>query len=103
MVLVPPPAPPVPPTIAFLRDSNGVQAALLSCTTCGVAQRVTWDKLGLPDDTPFPQIARSRTWECQRCGGTDITAMPDWRTVVKVEREGTDPVDLQALYREGRE
>ena len=101
MVMIAPPAPPPSPTIGFLRDVSGIQAALLSCTKCGVAQSVTWDKLGLSDDTPFPTIAKSRTWECQRCGGTDITAMPDWRTKRPVTAE-SKTVDLQALYREGR-
>jgi hypothetical protein len=77
MVMIPPAAAPPLPTIAYLRDVNGVQAALLSCTRCGAAQAMTWERLGLADDAPFPAVAKSRVWQCQRRDGTEITAMPD--------------------------
>ena len=76
----PKPAPPPPPSIAYLRDTNRIDAVLLSCNRCAAAQSMPWAALGLPDDTPFPAIAKSRVWQCQRCDSTDIGAMPDWRT-----------------------
>lgn len=94
----PPDAPAPPPTIAYLRDVNGVPGLLLSCLKCGVAQRLTWDDLELPDSTPFPRVRTSRPWQCQRCGGTKIAAMPDWGRAVPVGVV----VDLQAEYRKKR-
>jgi hypothetical protein len=65
-----------PVTIEFLRVVNGVEAARLSCGDCKAAHVVTWDELGLPDDTPFPPP--EELWKCGRCGGTHVSATPEW-------------------------
>lgn len=57
MVMVPPPAPPPPPIIGYLRDVNGIHAALLSCIHCGVAQSMPCAEFGLPNDTPFRPLS----------------------------------------------
>ena len=69
-----------PPTIAYLR-TQGVVGARVSCRNadCGRAVTVPFDKIGLPEDTPFPQIARLRKWVCQQCKGRQVSVMPDWR------------------------
>lgn len=78
-----------PPTIAYLRG-QGVIGVRVSCraVTCGRAVTVPFDKMDLPDDTPFPQIARLRKWVCQKCKGRQVSVMPDWRdpTTVQAER-----------------
>ncbi len=101
MVMAPPPDLPPPPTIAYLRDVNGVQAELVSCAKCASARSIPWADLGLPDDAPFTAVAKSRAWRCQRCGRTDINAMPDWRTVVPVTKD-EKVIDLQVIYRAKR-
>jgi hypothetical protein len=69
-----------PPDIKYLRDVSRLDAVLLSVNRCAAAQPVPWADLDLPDETPFPAVAKSRVWQCQRCEGTDIGAMPDWRS-----------------------
>ena len=67
----------------------------------GGAQPVTEERLGLPDNTPFPAVAKSRAWKCKRCGCTDIAASADWRTMVPVTKD-EKVIDLQAIYRAKR-
>ncbi len=69
-----------PPTIAYLRG-QGVTGARVTCrnAACGRSVTVPFDKMGLPDDTPFPQIARLRKWVCQKCKGRQVSVMPEWR------------------------
>ena len=96
-------APVAPPASGFF-NSQGVTATRVFCASiyCGWVVVVDFDDLGLPNDTPFPEITRSRTWKCQRCRCTESTAMPDWRSLLKVERKDEAVVDLQALCRERR-
>ena len=75
----------VPPvTIEFLRIVNRVEAARLCCEDCKATHVVPWDALGLPDDTPFPPL--ERLWKCELCGGTHVTAEPEWPHASKPER-----------------
>ena len=97
MVMSPKPEPLPPPTIGYLRDVNRIEAVLLSCNLCAAGQPMPWAALGLPDNTPFPAVAKSRVWQCMRCEGTDIGAQPDWRTQ-RPASPGSDRV-LPMLYR----
>lgn len=74
-----------PPTIASLRR-QGVISARISYKEehCGRAVTVAFDKIDLPEDTPFPQIARLRKWVCVKCGSRNVFVMPDWRDPRKV-------------------
>ncbi len=76
------------PTIAYLR-SQGVTGARVSCRNVERGRSVTvpFDRMGLPDDTPFPQIARARKWVCQKCKGRQVSVMPDWRDPRTVQAE----------------
>ena len=78
-----------PPTIAHLR-SQGVKSARVFCGSnwCGHMVVIPFDDLGLSDLTPFPDIRNHRRWVCQRCGGREVSVMPDWRDpqVVQAER-----------------
>lgn len=69
-----------PPTIAYLR-SQGVMGARVSCRNaeCGRTVTVPFDRMGLAEDTPFPQIARLKRWVCQQCKGCTVSVMPDWQ------------------------
>ncbi len=62
-----------PPTIAYLRG-QGVTGARVSCRNvdCGRSVTVPFDNMGLPEGTPFPQIARLRKWVCQSCKGRQV-------------------------------
>ena len=77
-----------PPDIAYLRR-QGVVGARISCKGehCGRTVTVPFDKIGLPEDTPFPQIARLRKWVCQKCGSREVSVMPDWRDPRTVQEE----------------
>ena len=79
-----------PPDIAYLRG-QGVVGARITCkgTDCGRTVTVTFDQIGLPEDTPFPQIARRRRWVCQKCGSREVSVMPDWRDPRTVQAERT--------------
>ncbi len=51
------------------------QTACAHCAHSGKAELVsivTFDVLGLPDETPFPSIATRRRWVCQRCGSRKV-------------------------------
>ncbi len=65
-----------PVTIEFLRIVNGVEAARLCCKDCNAVHAMSWDYLGLPDNTPFPPP--EGFWTCSLCGGKHVTAEPEW-------------------------
>ena len=58
----PPPEP--PPSIGDLR-AQGVTRFRVSCNevNCGHGADLILDMLGLPEDTPFPSVARWRRWK----------------------------------------
>ena len=68
-----------PATIANLRQ-NGIVACTITCDgpDCWNAKRVTFDDLGLPDETAFPDILRWRGFRCQKCGCRRVRVSPDW-------------------------
>lgn len=78
-----------PVTIEFLRIVNGVEGARLCCKDCNAVHAMSWDYLGLPDDTPFPPP--EGFWTCGLCGGKHVTAEPEWP--YNVQPEKTVPVD----------
>ena len=69
-----------PPTIAFLRQENGIQGVRVYCAglNCGRMQEISFYDLGLPEETLFPEIARRRRWVCTGCGSREVSCMPDW-------------------------
>ena len=69
-----------PPTVGYLRRENGVRGVRISCAGlyCGRMQVMSFDDLGLPDETPFPKIASRCRWVCIGCGSGEVTCMPDW-------------------------
>ena len=73
----PPPGP--PPSIGYLRG-QGVTSVYVSCgnSVCQRGSTLTFDAIGLPDDTPFPSIATRKRWVCRRCGSTGASVMPSW-------------------------
>ena len=73
----PPPGP--PPTIGYLRR-QGVTKVYVSCasTNCQRGSTLTFDAIGLPDDTPFPSIATRKRWVYRRCGSRKASVMPSW-------------------------
>ena len=72
--------PPGPlPSIGYLRD-QGVTSLRVSCngSNCHHGAALTFDVLGLPDDTPFPSIATRRWCTCERYGSRKVNVMPRW-------------------------
>ncbi len=69
-----------PPPIGFLRRENGIQGVRVYCAglNCGRMQEMSFDDLGLPESTPFPEIVNRRQWLCTGCGGGQVTCLPDW-------------------------
>jgi hypothetical protein len=72
--------PPVPPTIAHLR-AMGLAGLSVTCgnADCQHSTDMRFDDLGLPDETPFPEIAKLRRFTCSACGSGRVHLMPDWR------------------------
>ena len=68
-----------PATIANLRQ-QGLVAVSVTCggPNCWNTKRVTFDALGLADDTPVPDIQVSRRFRCQKCGCRRVRVSPDW-------------------------
>lgn len=64
-----------PPMIAHL-SAQGVTGALVSCSKCQRSKALTWEQIGLPGQTEFPQIARLKQFTCSGCGSQDISIMP---------------------------
>ncbi len=73
----PPPEP--PPTIGYLRE-HGIVGFLLLCSgpNCQRSANLRFDQLGLPDNTPFIEVATRRRWICMRCGSRKANVMPAW-------------------------
>ena len=69
-----------PPTIAYLRQQNGIKGVRISRAglNCGRMQEMSFDELGLPDETPFPELATRRRWLCTGCASREVGVMPDW-------------------------
>lgn len=74
-----------PVTIEFLRVVQGVEAVRLQCVGCKSVHVAPWADLGLSNDSSFPPSGT--TWMCSTCGGTDITATPEWPAEPKREGE----------------
>ena len=73
--------PPIqPPTIGHMK-SLGLTGVWVSCTRDGCKRSVAleWDKIGLPDDLPFPEIPARRRFVCSSCGAAAVSVTPDWR------------------------
>jgi hypothetical protein len=66
------------PTIASLKR-QGLTGVLPLCRDCRHTGAVTFDALRLPDETPFPEIARAKKFRCGACGSRDCRVSPDWR------------------------
>lgn len=94
-----------PVTIEFLRIVNGVEATRLSCMDCNEIHVMSWEEIGLPDDTPFPPP--EGFWKCGSCGGANVTAEPEWPFVAARVRQSPveDVVDPPAndLSADGKE
>ena len=69
-----------PPTIGHWRG-HGLEAIEVCCHAglCRHAGRIEFDALALPDETPFPEIARRRRFRCTACGARENAVRPDWR------------------------
>jgi hypothetical protein len=53
---LPRPFAPSPPSLAFLRADQGVTGPRVSCGACDHKAVVQFDAMGVPDNTPFPQL-----------------------------------------------
>jgi hypothetical protein len=67
-----------PPTIATL-SASGVAGVYVLCQNCWRSTAIPFDRLGLPDQTPFPIIVRLRRFRCEGCGGLRAAVTPDCR------------------------
>lgn len=69
----------MPPTIGDLK-AIGLTGALIWCVNsdCGRSATVSWEKIGLPDATPFPSVVKRKRFVCAGCGSTKASAIPDW-------------------------
>jgi hypothetical protein len=68
---------PAPPTIGNLR-AQGLTGAKITCTGCRRTADLTWEKIGLPDETPFPQIKAMKRFTCSVCKSRTCHMSPDW-------------------------
>jgi hypothetical protein len=66
-----------PPDIAHFKG-HGLRGVLITCTNCTRMSVMGWEKLGLPDSTPFPDIDRLKRFACSACGSKAVTIAPDW-------------------------
>ena len=66
------------PTIARLK-AQGLTGVCPVCRACQHSGAVPFEALGLPDETPFPEIARARRFRCSSCGARDYAVTPDWQ------------------------
>jgi hypothetical protein len=71
-----PPGP--PPTVADLK-AMGLTGADVTCTKCHRARLIVWGDIGLPDETPFPDVASLRRFVCATCGAREFTGTPESR------------------------
>jgi hypothetical protein len=67
-----------PPTIAHL-SASGVAGVFILCLDCRRSTDLPFERLGLPDQTLFPDIVRLRRFRCEGCGGRRAAVTPDWR------------------------
>ena len=69
-----------PPTIGKLR-AMGLEGMWVHCARagCGHSAALAFDRLGLPDDVPFPEISPRRRFTCSGCGAVASAVTPDWR------------------------
>ena len=67
------------PTIGETR-SHGVVACHVQCAgpNCWHTRRFTFEELGLPDAAVFVEIAKRRSFRCQRCGCGEVQVSADW-------------------------
>lgn len=70
-------APIQPPDIRHLK-SMGLTGARIDCLKCARRRDLTWEEIGLADETPFPEILSHRRFVCTGCGSRQFTIMPDW-------------------------
>jgi hypothetical protein len=57
----------------------GLEGAYVTCRGCQQSKPVTFDLIGLPDETFFPDIAKLRRFKCEGCGSRVFVLTPDWR------------------------
>jgi hypothetical protein len=65
-----------PPDIADFKG-HGPRGILITSTNCSRISAMAWEKLALPDNTPFTDIDRLKRFACSTCGSKAITIMPD--------------------------
>ena len=72
--------PPAPPTIGSSK-TEGLTGVWVTCLhpDCRRSVALEWDRLGLPDDTPFLEIGARRRFVCSGCGSREVSVTPDWR------------------------
>jgi hypothetical protein len=66
------------PTIAHLK-AGGLTGVCPVCRACQHSGTVAFDVIGLPDETPFPDIGRARRLRCSACGARNCAVVPDWQ------------------------
>jgi hypothetical protein len=69
-----------PPTIGYLRR-DGLDGVIVQCANidCRRTADISWDAIGLPEDTPFPEIVFRARFRCAGCGQLDCYVSPNWR------------------------
>lgn len=67
------------PTIGDSRRQR-ITHVFVDCTTigCGNTRRLSFDELGLPDETVFVEIPRRKRFTCHRCRGRTVSVRADW-------------------------
>lgn len=67
------------PTVGETR-SHGVVACHVQCAgpNCWNARRFTFAELGLSDEAVLVEIAKHRSFRCQRCGCRQVRVSADW-------------------------
>ena len=45
---------------------------------CGNTRRLSFDDLGMPDETVFIEIARKKRFVCHQCRGRNVSIRADW-------------------------
>ena len=66
------------PTIAAMK-AKGLTGVCPVCRACQHSGAVAFDAIGLPDETPFPDICLARRFRCSACGARDFAIVPDWQ------------------------
>ena len=47
---------------------------------CQHSAKIDFTQAGFPDEMFFPDIAFVRRFACVKCGGREVSIMPDWTT-----------------------